>query len=457
MSDLTLDSVDLSSVSLDSVPLERLEAQITEWSGHIAAATAQLLEWIAEYDRREGWASWACKSAAHWMSWKCGDTLHTAREKVRVARALEELPAIAAAFRHGEVSYSKVRAITRVALATDDGEWLDIARRTSGSELERIVAETRKALDRNENDDASNAFALRRLSRSSCGGAVDKIVIKLPSDAGAEVLAALDVIASQLIDDAVAGSGRTRRDIVAERGGIEAIRVDAFVQMAERVLAMEPAAAERGDIGRLQLNIDTDGINELAAGDSVPGELTLEGRRVAPEVAKRWACDIRASVMLEHDGHPHDSGRDTRTINRRLRRALHRRDHGTCRFPGCAASSWLHAHHVNYWDNGGETRLDNLVSLCSFHHHQVHEGGWTIEILESTTIAWTDPHGQPATIEPLNGNTTPIETCGRQHGVDQRSIESQWHNDHLDFGFVISVIIEHSLNQQQQNVPAGTP
>jgi hypothetical protein len=451
MSDLMPDSVDLNEV-----PLERLEAQITEWSGHIAAATAQLLEWIAAYDRREGWASWACKSAAHWMSWKCGDTLHTAREKVRVARALQELPAIAAAFRHGEVSYSKVRAITRVALAADDTDWLDIARSTSGSELERIVAETRKALDRNENGDAGNAFALRRLSRSSCGGAVDKIVIKLPRDAAAEVLAALDVIASQLIDDAVGGSGRTRRDIVAERGGIEAIRVDALVQMAERVLAMQPAAAERGDIGRLQLNIDTDGVAELAGG-TTPGELTLEGRRIAPEVAKRWACNIRASAMLEHNGHPHDSGRDTRTVNRRLRRALYRRDHGTCRFPGCGASSWLHAHHVNYWDNGGETRLDNLVSLCSFHHHQVHEGGWTIEILEATTIAWTDPHGQPATIEPLNGNTAPVETCGRQHGVNQQSIESQWHNDRLDFGFAVSVIIEHSLNQQQQNVPAGTP
>ena len=86
----------------DEIPLERLEAQITEWSGHIAAGTSQLLGWIAAYDRREGWRSWGCKSAAQWLSWKCGDTLHTAREKVRVARALEDLPRIEAAFRVGE-------------------------------------------------------------------------------------------------------------------------------------------------------------------------------------------------------------------------------------------------------------------------------------------------------------------------------------------------------------------
>jgi hypothetical protein len=117
----------LNQSTVDSLPLERLEANITEWSGHIAAATAQLLEWIAAYDRREGWKSWGCKSAAHWLSWKCGDTLHTAREKVRVARALSDLPLIAIAFAHGQLSYSKVRAITRVAEPADDGEWRDPA------------------------------------------------------------------------------------------------------------------------------------------------------------------------------------------------------------------------------------------------------------------------------------------------------------------------------------------
>lgn len=116
----------------------------------MAAATARLLAWIAEYDRREGWRTWSSRSCAEWMSWKCGESLHTAREKVRVARALESLPAIRASFAAGELSYSKVRAVTRVATAVDDEEWLIQARHSTGSELDRIVAGVRKAIDENE-------------------------------------------------------------------------------------------------------------------------------------------------------------------------------------------------------------------------------------------------------------------------------------------------------------------
>ncbi|MDG2028460.1 MAG: DUF222 domain-containing protein [Acidimicrobiales bacterium] len=105
---------------MTDIPLERLETEIRSSAGNIAAATAQLLGWIAEYDRREGWAQWGARSCAEWMSWKCGESLHTAREKVRVARVLAELPATAAAFAACELSYSKVRAITRVATPADD-------------------------------------------------------------------------------------------------------------------------------------------------------------------------------------------------------------------------------------------------------------------------------------------------------------------------------------------------
>ena len=140
------------------VPLERLEAEIIGWSGNLAAATAHLLGQIAAYDRREGWKGWGCKSLAHWLSWKCGESLHTAREKVRVARALECLPLIGGSFRAGELSYCKVRAVTRVATAGDDQEWLEIARDATGAELDRIVGAVGAALDRDENRDARRAF-----------------------------------------------------------------------------------------------------------------------------------------------------------------------------------------------------------------------------------------------------------------------------------------------------------
>ena len=103
-----------------SPSLESLEHQITELAAHIHAAGYRLLCLIAEFDRRRGWARWGVCSCAHWLSWRCGIGMLAAREKLRVARSLDGLPAMADALRRGEVSYSKVRAMTRVA--TPDNE-----------------------------------------------------------------------------------------------------------------------------------------------------------------------------------------------------------------------------------------------------------------------------------------------------------------------------------------------
>jgi hypothetical protein len=99
-------------------PLERLEADIVSHAGRLAAAECRWLLMVAEYDRRQGWAQWGCWSCAMWLGWKCGIARRSAQEKVRVARALEGLPLITEAFSKGELSYSQVRALTRVAEPT---------------------------------------------------------------------------------------------------------------------------------------------------------------------------------------------------------------------------------------------------------------------------------------------------------------------------------------------------
>src|SRR6516164_8718393 len=100
-----------------SLSLRELEAEITELAGHLNAAQHRWLTLIAEFDRRHGWNDGATKSCAHWLNYKCGIDLGAAREKVRVAHALQGLPAISAAMSCGQLSYSKVRALTRVACA----------------------------------------------------------------------------------------------------------------------------------------------------------------------------------------------------------------------------------------------------------------------------------------------------------------------------------------------------
>ena len=95
-----------------ALPLPDLTAQITELAGHIHAAQHRWLLLVAEFDRRKGWGDGASQSYAHWLSWKCGIDRGAAREKVRVARALESLPLINAAMARGALSYAKVRALT---------------------------------------------------------------------------------------------------------------------------------------------------------------------------------------------------------------------------------------------------------------------------------------------------------------------------------------------------------
>ncbi|MFY9776613.1 MAG: DUF222 domain-containing protein, partial [Trebonia sp.] len=97
------------------MPMERLEARICELAGHLTAATCQFLLLIADFDARKGWADWEMPSCAAWLSWKCQIASGTAREQVRVARALGALPAITAEFAAGRLSYAKVRALTRIA------------------------------------------------------------------------------------------------------------------------------------------------------------------------------------------------------------------------------------------------------------------------------------------------------------------------------------------------------
>ena len=128
-----------------SVSLEELEAQITELAGHLNAANYRWLTLIAEFDRRNGWADGKLPSCAHWLNFKCGLNLGAAREKVRVAHALEGLPKIAASMSRGELSYSKARALTRVACAATEDSLLMIALHGTAHHVERLVQGFRRA------------------------------------------------------------------------------------------------------------------------------------------------------------------------------------------------------------------------------------------------------------------------------------------------------------------------
>jgi hypothetical protein len=133
-----------------SVSTPELAREITTLAGHLNAANARFLALISELDRRRGWAEFGMKSCAHWLNWQCGIDLGAAREKVRVARAVEKLPQLAAAMAEGRISYAKVRAMTRVADAGNEDYFLNIALHGTASHVEDVVRGYRRALDAEE-------------------------------------------------------------------------------------------------------------------------------------------------------------------------------------------------------------------------------------------------------------------------------------------------------------------
>src|SRR6185295_2027215 len=125
---------------------ERLADEIAELAAHLDAATHRLLTLIRRFDDAGGWANQGACSCAHWLSWRIGLELGAAREHVRVARAIADLPRVDEALRRGLVSYSKVRALTRVATPATEAALLEMARASTASQLERICRGYRTAL-----------------------------------------------------------------------------------------------------------------------------------------------------------------------------------------------------------------------------------------------------------------------------------------------------------------------
>ena len=176
------------------VPLERLEAEICEVAGHLAAATCRFLVLLGEFDARRGWASWEMNSCAQWLSWKCQMSSGTAREHVRVARALRDLPVIRGEFAAGRLSYAKVRALTRIATAGTEAGLAEIAGPMTGNQLERFARAHRQV---SSADDGAARVRRRLAWRFEDDGSLAG-TFRLPPLAGAVLLKALRAAAGDL-------------------------------------------------------------------------------------------------------------------------------------------------------------------------------------------------------------------------------------------------------------------
>src|SRR6187455_1859009 len=164
-----------------------LGEEIAEIAGRINVATHRLLTCVRQFDEAEGWWDQGAQSCAHWLTWRIGLDPGTAREKVRVARALGALPAIDAAFAEGRVSYAKVRAMTRVATAANEARVLEVALSATGAQLERIC----RALKRATAPEAEQA-ADRRLRARALGSGLVKLELVVSPDEAELLIRAIE-------------------------------------------------------------------------------------------------------------------------------------------------------------------------------------------------------------------------------------------------------------------------
>jgi hypothetical protein len=159
--------VDVRDVAMpEMMPLERLEAEITQLAGNLAAAECRWMRLIAEYDQRAGYERWGSWSCAHWLSWHCGLDMRAARERVRVARALATLPVITRGFGAGTLSYSKVRALTRVATPANEASLVMIAEHATAVQVEKTVRAYRGVLSQDDELKKTNDRHAARYLRS---------------------------------------------------------------------------------------------------------------------------------------------------------------------------------------------------------------------------------------------------------------------------------------------------
>jgi len=429
--------------------LDRLGDEIAVLSVHLEAATARLLDLIRQFDAEGGWNN-GFRSCAHWLCWRVGLDLGAAREKVRVARALGTLPRLAESLARGELSYAKVRALTRVATPETEERLLAVGRAGTAEHVERIVRGWRYMDRKAEADDAKRQHTGRSLHVYQDEDGMVRVRGRLAPEVGALLMKALDAARETLYQQArlrhaAAGSDDDfgAEHVSTETPTFEQQQADALALLAETALHHGLDPGTPGERYQVVVHVDA----AVLADADQPGQSVLEdGARVSAETSQRLACDA-SRVIMRHDadGHLLEMSARTRTIPPALRRALQHRDRG-CRFPGCGVR-FGQGHHIRHWAAGGPTTLSNLTLLCLRHHRAVHEEGYQVERQPDGELEFRTPYGFliPDVPPPPNVPDDPMEVIRAQNDaagltLDAHTATPGWLGEPLNVAYAIDVL-----------------
>jgi hypothetical protein len=377
---------------------EELETQLRAAAADITSRQANFLELLAEYDNLRGWASWGSRSAQDWLSNHCGHGTHLAKTELTLAHAFESLPRIRAAMVSGGLSMDKARAIAAVASPDTEEELLNFAAEATANQLNRALAAARRALNTEDGErlrrargldtwwDDDGMLVIRGRLTPQEGGLFRKAL-----DAARESLYRENRSAGFEDEPPADGEAENRPDPAADADEpASARRADALIAMAEAYLANSPVASTDSDNYLVIIRVDAD-----VLADDGEGRCHIEGGPgLSADIVRRLACGA-SLVWLASDenGDPVAISERTQDIPQSVRRAVRARDKG-CRFPSCGMpAEYCDVHHVVHRVDGGPHTKNNCWCLCKFHHHLVHEGGFTVTLLDDGSLEFRRPDG----------------------------------------------------------------
>lgn len=436
----------------DRVALEQLASDIIGHASRLAAATCRWLLLIAAFDAREGYRHYVLSSTARWLSHYCSLSRRTAIEHVRVARALAAHPPLAAAMSSGRLSYSHVRAISRVSELGDTAfvaSLINLAEHGTVRQLEDVVRGLR-TVDDNERD--MPATARERFTRRWCADSTWRCSARLDPEHGALVQSAVDAIADR--EGITQAEALTRMAEIAlatvagQTGELPSLRGD---ERAAVVVHLDASAVPQADEHE-----DVERSRERSSAAHRPYARVARGPGLPARVVERLLCQGRVrTVSFDADHYPIDVGRSRRLVSKKQLIALFLRD-GGCALPGCGNRGGVEAHHVRHWLHGGSTSLDNLVLLCRRHHHALHDGDVRITALGRQQFRFlrkdgTDlpPHADLGS-EP---DAPPLESEYAELADD--AITTRWDGSRLDHHYAVATLAHGLTAVSRQARPSN--
>ncbi len=463
---------------------EELETEITTVAGHLNAVDHYFLKLLADFDEQGGWQIDGVKTFPHWLNWKCGLGALEAREKVRVARALKDLPLIDEAFRVGEISYSKVRAMTRVATPDNESLLLQIAQHGTAQHVEQTVRKYRRCRELDNLDTEWKRESSMTSYQDETG--MYNIKLRLPAHEGELVMAAVQKMVDHLSRDKEQPESVSAETSESETNeNVESVSAEtlgelrepdpnyagekatAFARIAEVFLSGQLSSLPdleglaTSDTHQLIVHVNANEAHRDHQIEDGPCCYLDHNRFLSPNVARQLACDAMVTTVIEDDnGRILNIGRRSRTIPRAIKTALKIRD-GGCRFPNCHQQVFTDAHHIHHWADGGETSLDNLVTLCRHHHTLLHKGDFTI-VRNGNALTFYNTQINPLTRAyypqfPNQGDgPTVLGRIRLDHELQQIDINettavTRWEGEQIDYGLTVDSLAE--LDNLQSVLP----